>query len=80
MTAQRTVATVRHWDEASGCGVLDSAETPGGVWADAAVVEDDRPLRAGQVVHLEWEVRPREGFDYVATCIETDPALENPGG
>lgn len=80
MGARRTIATVRHWSAETACGVLDSPETPGGVWADANVVENGHPLRAGQVVHLEWEDRPREGFSYVATCIETDPALENPGG
>lgn len=77
---QRTIGTVRQWSSAAGEGVLDSAQTPGGCWAEASAVDGGSALRAGQVVHLEFEARQRAGFDYVATRIRTDDALETAGG
>jgi hypothetical protein len=73
----RTVGTVRHWT-ASG-GVIDSPDTPEGCWADPATVEGGQQLRAGQVVHLDWEQREHDRYRYTATRVEAGPALETPG-
>jgi hypothetical protein len=45
------VGTVVRWD---GDGaVIEVADPPGDCWADASVVEGG-PLRAGQVVGVQW--------------------------
>jgi hypothetical protein len=78
MGPHRTIGTVRHWS-ADG-GVLDSPATPGGCWADADVVEDGTLLRAGQVVHLEWRAGRHGPYEFLATHVEADDALETAGG
>ncbi len=80
MSANRTTATVRTWSADLGEGVLDSPETPGGCWGADSAVDGDGPLRAGQVVHLEWRAQRHDQYGYVATAIVVDPALEKAGG
>ncbi len=80
MSANRTTATVRTWSEDLGEGLLDSPETPGGCWGADSVVDGDKPLRAGQVVHMEWQAQRHDDYEYVATLIVVDPALETAGG
>ena len=55
MTRSGTSAgTVVRWDEGAGGAVIEVPGAPGDCWADASVVEPGGPLRAGQVVTVEW--------------------------
>lgn len=66
-------ATVREWDDESGWGVLDCAETPGGCFAHYSDIEmaGFRTLSAGQPVVLEWEAPGfrQDGYDYRALRV-----------
>lgn len=73
---------VREWHDDEGWGVIDAPEVPGGAWAGFAqvAVAGYRTLRAGQVVALEWERGPQDGFGYRATRVwpgDADP-VETP--
>lgn len=62
---------VRSWSDDDGCGVIDSADTPGGCWAGFAAVEMAglRTLRAGQKVDFIFEVGRQDAFDYRAVQV-----------
>ncbi len=75
-------AVVREWDDELGCGVLDSAETPGGCWAHYSAIEtplirreggtevsEYKTLAVGESVELEWETPAQDGFDYRAVVV-----------
>jgi CspA family cold shock protein len=67
------LGTVIRWDDGRGGAVVESAETPGGCWADASTVlhstSPDGKLRAGQVVQLEWTDVAAEGFAFSAVRV-----------
>ncbi len=74
-----SVGTVVRWD---GDGaVIEVPGLPGELWADASVVEGG-PLRAGQVVGVEWS-GPGDGdrpFRAVRVGRPRDDLQATPGG
>jgi hypothetical protein len=68
-----TLGTVVRWDEARGGAVIEAPETPGGCWADAAVIlhgtSGTRELRAGQVVELDWTDVSAGGLPFSALRV-----------
>jgi hypothetical protein len=68
----KVTGSVRVWDAEQGWGVFDSAETPGGCWADANEVmpmKQPLDLRPGSSVRFDWtDISPLlvEGFRYRA--------------
>ncbi|WP_075013657.1 hypothetical protein [Geodermatophilus obscurus] len=72
------VGTVVRWD--GDGGVIEVAGLPGECWADASVVEDG-PLRAGQVVGVDW-AESEEGRPFRAVRVgrPRDDLQATPGG
>ncbi|KZL30472.1 MULTISPECIES: hypothetical protein [Rhodococcus] len=68
----KVTGSVRVWYAEQGWGVFDSAETPGGCWADANEVmpmEQPLDLYPGSPVRFDWtDISPSlvEGFRYRA--------------
>ena len=68
----RTSGTVREWDGESGCGAIDSPETPGGVWVHFSHIAADgfRALTPGDDVDFEYEhVNNQDGYSFRAICV-----------
>ncbi len=73
------VGTVVRWDGEGA--VIEVADLPGECWADASVVEGG-PLRAGQVVGVEWAESAGEGRPFRAVRVgpPRDDQQATPGG
>ncbi|MGY1715022.1 hypothetical protein ACI78R_11240 [Geodermatophilus sp. SYSU D01106] len=74
-TAAGTVVRV---DDGAGA-VLEVPGAPGDCWADAAVVEGE-PLRAGQVVTVEWATPGAHGLPVRAVRVHRRTDLEGTPG
>lgn len=79
----KVTGSVRVWYAEQGWGVFDSAETPGGCWADAKEVmpmEQPLDLYPGSPVRFAWmDISPLliEGFRYRAhSFYPIDESLE----
>jgi cold shock CspA family protein len=48
-----SAGTVVRWDDDAGAALIELTDPPGEVWAHAPAV-DGGPLRAGQVVTVDW--------------------------
>ena len=75
--------TVRSWDDAEGCGVVDSAETPGGCWTHYSHLDmaGYRSVSSGELVQLDWAAPGQDGFDFRAVRVrpaDVDPAPAAP--
>ena len=79
-----TLGTVVRWDDARRGAVIESEETPGGCWADTAVVvhstTGDHALRAGQVVELDWTDVPAGGLPFSASRVVPRSDLQSTVG
>ncbi|MGI8761317.1 MAG: cold shock domain-containing protein [Jatrophihabitantaceae bacterium] len=86
----RVTGTVRHFDNAEGWGVIDTALTPGGCWVGFAAINMPgyRTLGAGAAVTLDIEAVDQDGFGYRAVDVWPDgvepgtrpaPTRENTG-
>jgi hypothetical protein len=74
-----TLGTVIRWDDARGGGVIESAELPGGCWAEASAVVHSTSggvLRAGQVVDVEWTEPGSAGFPFRAVRVSPREDLQ----
>jgi cold shock protein len=80
---------VREWDDAEGCGVIDSPDTPGGCWVgfSSLVMDGYRSLTAGGQVTFTHEPARQGGFGHRAVLVwpagvqpGTRPAREAGGG
>jgi hypothetical protein len=73
------LGTVVRWDDEHRAAVIESPETPGGCWADAATIAHSHSggvLRAGQVVELEWTDAGAHGFPFSAVRVVPRPDLQ----
>jgi cold shock CspA family protein len=63
--------TVRSWAEDEGYGLIDSADTPGGCWADRAgiVMDGHRALTPGDPVTFTCVPGWRAGYRYLALLV-----------
>jgi CspA family cold shock protein len=63
--------TVREWDDDEGCGVIDSADTPGGCFAGFAsiVMDGYRSLTPGAPVTFTHEAARQDGLGYRAVRV-----------
>jgi CspA family cold shock protein len=70
-TAGTSTGVVREWYAEEGCGVLDSASTPGGCWAhfSAVQVEGYRSLTPADRVHFTFEAAEQDGYSYRAVDV-----------
>ncbi|MGY1699805.1 hypothetical protein [Geodermatophilus sp. SYSU D00766] len=74
-----SAGTVVRWDEGTG-GVIEVTDPPEECWADAAVV-DGGPLRAGQVVTVDWTEPGDHGRPLRAARVRLRDDLQaTPGG
>ncbi len=83
MASRTVLGTVIRWDPARGCGVIESPELSGTVWAEAAALHPrtNGHLRAGQVVGLEWAEPGPAGHGYRAVHVVPREDLQStPGG
>jgi cold shock CspA family protein len=74
-----SAGTVVRWDDDAGGAVIELSDPPGECWADAPAV-DGGPLRAGQVVTVDWTA---DGGDrpYRAVRVRRRDDLQaTPGG
>jgi hypothetical protein len=74
-----TLGTVIRWDDAHGGAVIESAELPGGCWADASAVVHSTSggvLRAGQVVEVDWIEPGPAGFPFRAVRVSPREDLQ----
>jgi MOSC domain-containing protein YiiM len=75
-----SVGTVVRWDESAGGAVIEVTDPREECWADAAVVAGG-PLRAGQVVTVEWTEPGAHGRPLRAVQVRLRDDLQaTPGG
>jgi hypothetical protein len=72
--------TVVRWDDGRAGALIESADLPGGCWADASAVVHSTSgggvLRAGQVVEVDWVEPGAEGLPYRALRVEPREDLQ----
>lgn len=63
--------TVREWSNDHGCGVIDSADTPGGCWVHFSNIVSDGLgiLTPGDQVTFTYEALGQDGFDFRAVLV-----------
>jgi cold shock CspA family protein len=72
--------TVVRWDEDAGGAVVEVAGLSGDCWAEASVVTGG-PLRAGQVVTVDWTEDGAGGRPFRAVEVRVRDDLQaTPGG
>ena len=77
----RSVGTVTKWMPEDAWGVIESPDLPGGCWVHASVVmSEQKELRAGEVVDLEWSSPGRHGYSFTAVrVVPRDDLQSTPG-
>ncbi|MGY1669847.1 hypothetical protein [Geodermatophilus sp. SYSU D00710] len=75
-----STGSVVRWDADAGGAVIELADPPGECWAEASVVTGG-PLRAGQVVHVDWTEPGAHGLPFRALHVRLRTDLQStPGG
>jgi len=75
-----TFGTVVRWDAERHSGLIEAPDLPGPCWVDASVVDhghrDSEPLRAGQVVEVDWTDTEQGDGSVSATRVVRRPDLQ----
>lgn len=83
MLGRVVTATVEHWNDDEGWGVLTSPDVSGSMWAHFSAIDAQgyRSLNDGEQVQLDWEHTPhgQDGYFYRATRITRSPEHQDSG-